>query len=648
MKKMLIVLLLALLILCCAGVTCAEGEPRKGETKVSMTFFGTGNNPPAVQAGDKLLLTIRIENTSGEEFDSPMYLFDPAHEAVPDFPNVRLKAGESVEWSGNWTVTEEQIRTKKLTYRIQYRYLDENGESKRIAKNFTKKLTLKGEASSEPAPEATPEPTPEPTPRPEDRPQVFLYSVTRPNPGNGTISVACIDKAGDLWFAEKADVEYPFREKEILQLLRERRGMVLKTNLIAGILRDVSRDKEWFRGLAVMAEIVPKADGTPVKTGVDVDQEAVYALRTDTDGNPESVLLGVSGSYVFENKDPNAQALYLFMWHTRSAYPYGFAAEGLAPHGFETVSVREFFGLQHVDAETAVITAALTDCEEGPIEAQLTEKDREKVLALLDRGIVIGKENPWVVTGGTMCYYFHNAQGEYLGCIETYSEDSLAVSNDGMYRLSLLPRSTENLTEEEQKLLHLKINGIDYEIGRSTPRDLIRNGWPCAIEYDGTFSFQDPEMYSTIYVNTENDGLDEPIKSISCQFAPTVPIEYGGFDGEVDPEDPNDKDTAWFIEGYEGYRNNHPDEELEDIRYVLEHWNEEEDDEDDGWGGYWDPMQLWIETLGEVDEDSDNGTDVDVFLSDGHTLRIFTAASPVCLSLGDEQYIRLGPEADDW
>ena len=641
MKKISVILLIVLVILCCVAAACAEGETKKGQTRISMTFFGTGNNPPAVALGDKLLLTIRIENISGEEFDSPMYLFDPAHEAVPDFPNVQLKAGESVEWSGNWTVTEEEIRTKKLTYRIQYRYLNENGESVRFAKNFSKKLTLKEEASPEP----TPEVTPEPTPRPEDRPEVFLYSVTRPNPGNGTVSVACIDKAGDLWFVNEADVKYPFREKDILQLLQERRGMELKTNLIKGVLRDVSRDEEWFRGLAVMAELVPKAEGTPVKTGVDVDQEAVYALRTDADGNPEPVLLGMSGSYVFENKDPNAQALYLFMWNTRSAFPYGFAAEGLAPHGFETVSVREFFSLQNVDAETAVLTAALTDCEEGLIEAHLTDKDREKVLALLDRGIVIGKENPWMVTGGTTCYYFHNAQGEYLGCIETYADDSLAVGRDGMYRLSLLPRSTETLTEEEQKLLHLKINGIDYEIGRSTPRDLIRNGWPCGIEYDGTFSFQDPEMYSTIYVMTENGGLDEPIKSISCQFVPTVPIEYCGFDGEVDPEDLNDMDTAWFIR----YRTDHPDEEQADIQSILDHWNDEDDeDEDDGWGGYWDPMRAWIETLGKADEDMDNGIKVDVLLSDGHTLGIYTAASPVCLSLGDEQYIRLGPETEDW
>ena len=40
----------------------------------------------------------------------------------------------------------------------------------------------------------------------------------------------------------------------------------------------------------------------------------------------------------------------------------------------------------------------------------------------------------------------------------------------------------------------------------------------------------------------------------------------------------------------------------------------------------------------------DNGTAVNVTLSDGHLLRMFTANSPVSLSLGHRDYIRLGPE----
>ena len=57
-----------------------------------------------------------------------------------------------------------------------------------------------------------------------------------------------------------------------------------------------------------------------------------------------------------------------------------------------------------------------------------------------------------------------------------------------------------------------------------------------------------------------------------------------------------------------------------------------------------------MKTLGEADDDEINGLTVNVTMSDGHTLRIFSDDSPVSLSLGDKEDIRLGPEPeeDDW
>ena len=636
MKKTLTALMLVLLIFS-AAATCAEGEAQNGRISVSMLIDGLKYAIPTRKTGDTIEVTIRIENASGEDFASEMYLFDPEKQPVGDFPQRILKAGESVEWSGKWMLTEKQAESGKLTYRIQYLYTDENGETAKSIKNLTKKIAVK-------TAEATPEPdvTPEPTPIPEERPQVFLYSVRRPNPGNGSIGVICIDEAGDLWSVEKADVKYPFREEDILQLLRERRGMKLETNLI-GSGTDAGTNREKIRSLADMAKVVPQADGSPAKTGVDIGEDAVYALRTDREDNQETVLLGMSGSWVFENRDPNAQALYLFMYRTKTfGMPIGFAAEGLAPHGFEMVSVRDFFGLQKADPETVTISAVMQDCEAGPIECEMTEQDRKEILALLERGVIIGKENDWMVTGGTTSYSFSDAEGNWLGSIELYQ--GLAVGRYGMYRISLLPRSTDRLPEEERKLLQLKIDGIGYELGKSTPRDLIRNGWPCGIEPDGAFSFTDPEMYSTIYVYTEHGGIDEPIRAISCQWAYTAAIEYCGFDGIVNPEDPEDMDTAWYIRSYKQYRAENPEEELPEVQYVLEHWHDEEDDDDGGYGKDWSNMQAWLETLGRVDEESDNGTDVEVTLSDGFRLSVFSANSPVCLTLGDEQYIRFGTD----
>ena len=642
MKKVLIVLLLTMVIVCCSAVACAEA-PKKGQVKISMTFTGFEHKTPVVSVGEKIWLTIKVQNTSGEDFASEMYLFDPAKQNIHQFP--LLKAGESAEWLGNWTITEEQAVTGKLTYRIQYIYLDENGQRIRAAKNFTKRITVVPEAEA--TPEPTPTATPEPTPRPEDRPRIVAYSVLKPDEKDEPISLCCLDEAGDLW---ETDTMIPETDEEILEVLLGRQGMRLIQNMTGPYyFDDRYPEASWFRDLAVMADLVPEAEVRPKKTGVDLGTNEIWAMQYGPDEQPKPVLLGVSGSAVYENTDPNAQALYLIMWRMERdivGLRYGFAAEGFTPHGFAITSVRDFFGLQNVDAETAVITGCLTDCETGLIEAKMTEEDREKARVLLERGVVIGKDNPWMVTGGTMRYEFRDAEGNYLGCIETYGQDALAVGNDGMYRLSILPPAAGDLAEAEAKLLDIRIGGVDYTLGKSTPRDLIRDGWYCTIGNDGTFIFPDMKGYGEFYVRTPNGSVDEPISSIQCQFAYEMPIEYGGFDGYVNPDDPEDMDTVWRIKHIEALkeeiRANGEDES--DYRLSVDPW-EGCDEDEKGTGTYWDAMEDWIRTLGE-EEDWDNGTAVDLDLSNGYSLWIFTAKSPASVSFGYKGYIRLGPEKD--
>lgn len=488
---------------------------------------------------------------------------------------------------------------------------------------------------------AGPEDTPAPTP--EERPRVIMYSVLKEEPDGDTFSICCIDRDGKIWTTRNVSAE---QEDDILRILLERRDMKPDSLLYSTENgKDVLESR--FKDLAVMADLVEKANGSPEPTGADTGEEAVYALKYDGDGNPEPVLLGMCGSRVFENKDQNAQALYQFMTLFQSfTLPCGYAQEGLTPLGFTPVSVREFFGLENVNAETAVITVKMSDCEEGFIDVRLTEEDRRKALALLERGVVIGKHDPWMVTGGTINYFFHDENGKFIGCIETYEEDSLAVGPDGMYTLSLLPEGTEGLTKAERQLLHLKINGTDYEIGKNTPRDLIRDGWYCSVEeFDGRFSFTDKEGLGPVYIQTRGGSVDEPITAVNCQFADEVSVEYCGFDGTVDPDNPEDMDTVWNQKLLEDWKAQHPELYSDQADEA-----DEPDDEEEGNGVFWGPMALWMKTLGEADDDPFNGLTVDVTMSDGHTLRIFSDDSPVSLSLGHRDGIRLGPEQeeDEW
>ena len=638
MKRFCIAFLTVLALVLCIASACfaaSNWDPSQGtRDKVKVI-------PDRVQEGDIAMVYITLTNHTEEALLSPIQLYDPDGNLIGDFDGAILQPGESVSWSEIRTVTEAQMKDRAIRFTAVYRYRDKEGAEKEVRK------TLRGNIypDTKRTPEPTPTSTPEPTPRPEDRPRVFLYSVLKEEPDSTSISVCCIDEAGDLWSADMADAE-----EDILQLLWERRGMKQDSNLK---MRDVDlsnmKDAK-ISDLAGMAQVVTEGRGSPEATGAGIGENAIYALQYDTEGNPTPVLLGVNGDAVYENTDPNAQTLYQYMRMHQSFYaPCNFATEGLTPRGFRMVTVRQFFGMENVDAKTAVITAAMTDCEEGFIDVQLTEEDREKAAALLERGVIIRKESPWLDTGGTMCYFFRDETGKDLGCIETCEEDGLAVGNDGKYRLSLLPESTDNLTAEEKQLLHMRIGGVDYELGKSTPRDLIRNGWYCSVEFDGSFDFTDENASGDIYVYTRGGGVDEPIISVNCHFAYTLPVEYCGFDGIVDPDNPEDTDTVWRIKYLEKLRQEIAENGEDEDDYNLNIDPYAEDDEDEkGDGLYWTGMEEWLKTLGEEEEEEDNGMTIRVKLSDGHTLRLFTSVSPVSVTLSDPKYVRLGPEKDDW
>ena len=494
---------------------------------------------------------------------------------------------------------------------------------------------------SAPCSAAGPEDTP--VPRTEDHARVIMYSIVKEKADSDTFSICCIDRDGRLWTARNVSAE---QEDEILRILQERRDMQ-SDSLLYSTENGKTILEDRFKDLAVMADLVEKANGNPTPTGADIGTESVYALRDDADGNPEPVLIGACGSTVFENRDRNAQALYQFMLlHQGLTPPCGYAEEGLTPHGFNLVSVREFFGLEGVNGETAEIRGAMSDCEEGFINVQLTEEDRKRALTLLERGVVIGKYDPWIDTGGTMNYFFYDENGKFIGGIETSEEDCLAVGPDGRYTLSLLPESTKGLTDAERQLLRLTVNGTEYELAKTTPRDLIRDGWYCCVdEFDGRFIFTDKEGCGPIYIQTRGGSVDEPITAVNCQFADEVSVEYCGFDGIADPDNLEDMDTIWSQKLLEDWKAQHPE-----LYSDSDNEADEPDDEEEGDGVSWAPMVFWMKTQGEADDDPFNGLTVDVTMSDGHILRIFSDASPVSLNLGHRDDIRLGPEPeeDEW
>ena len=85
--------------------------------------------------------------------------------------------------------------------------------------------------------------------------------------------------------------------------------------------------------------------------------------------------------------------------------------------------------------ETAVITGYGVDCEIGLIPAEMTEEEKEEIRTLALYGVVTGKKNDEMVTGGTWVYSFETPEGEYIMSVELYK--GLLVGSDGMYSYAL-------------------------------------------------------------------------------------------------------------------------------------------------------------------------------------------------------------------
>lgn len=121
MKKVILFLLVLLLMTCSA---CTESmtiiEPLDMRVYLSQTEF-TG--PKEVE------VSIIIYNHSDEDRPGPLALYWPNGEMIEEVGTPTLKAGERLEWTGNWFVTQEQIDWGRVPFGIRYIGLDEKGDT---------------------------------------------------------------------------------------------------------------------------------------------------------------------------------------------------------------------------------------------------------------------------------------------------------------------------------------------------------------------------------------------------------------------------------------------------------------------------------------------------------------------------------------
>ena len=256
------------------------------------------------------------------------------------------------------------------------------------------------------------------------RPRIILYTAYLQMGWGDRVDVGCVDEDGGLWFAtgDAGALGWPGDVEGQLEWLATSDRLEKQGELDHEALFDL-------KSLILSAEAQDvKAEPVACDAGTEISR----AVRYDDDAS-EAVLLGMSGDSVGENTDPNAQALYLWL---RRTFP-GVACFGdeMGPAGFEPVPVADFLKLDAEALRTASIQTLFMDCEAGPSEVKIDDEEAETLRAIALRGVVTGKANAVMVTGGTVSVSFHDANGEYIGGLELYH--GLLVRGDGMYTVEV-------------------------------------------------------------------------------------------------------------------------------------------------------------------------------------------------------------------
>jgi len=258
-----------------------------------------------------------------------------------------------------------------------------------------------------------------------ERPAPILCTYYRQAGWGDSVQVGYVDTEGGLWLltGNDSDLRWLQGEAEQLEYLRSYSGFTRVEQLGSDALFD----------LKSLVLSVTAQEGQAQSAADDAGIEASYAIRYDRDDHATSVLLGVSGDAVYENTTPDAQALYAWL---RAAFPQVTSYAGkpfMGPAGFTPVSLRSFCGLDGVDLAGVKISGGVTDCEVGFLPLDLTAQDEQEILDLITNGMVTGKANATMVTGGTKVFHLEDRAGNWLCDIELY--EGLLVRSDGMYYL---------------------------------------------------------------------------------------------------------------------------------------------------------------------------------------------------------------------
>ena len=140
-KRLFLALALGIaLVLLFASAALAD-DPMKVSMELSTNKF---------TAPKTIKVSITVTNIGDGDMPSPVTLYYPSGKKVDEFGSPTLSVGASKNWSGDWTVTQQELDAGRITFKIKYSVysdeVDDSGEAKLVnkTKNFSKKIVYSG------------------------------------------------------------------------------------------------------------------------------------------------------------------------------------------------------------------------------------------------------------------------------------------------------------------------------------------------------------------------------------------------------------------------------------------------------------------------------------------------------------------------
>ncbi len=91
-----------------------------------------------------ITISFTVTNTGSSAMPGPVKLFYPDGKQVEEFGEPVLSAGASKNWTGEWTVTKDELVAGKISFKVVYTDYNDAGEPKESAVSVSKHIQYKG------------------------------------------------------------------------------------------------------------------------------------------------------------------------------------------------------------------------------------------------------------------------------------------------------------------------------------------------------------------------------------------------------------------------------------------------------------------------------------------------------------------------